>query len=265
MGLIGFTLAWLVLLAVGQIWAALIVAAILTALSSLLAIWLAFGAASFPRRAALAVLPGVLLSLPILTSSYGLDRGVLIVSLTLVSLAPLISSPSFALRSLGYRLVRLHCPQASREIRIDDRPIQFSLRQLFGLTAAVAICAFFARLIGQQPIDGVHTLEQIGGVHHFDGLVIVGNLAVLASSAAGVAWIALGQRNPARLLLVSATAGAIASLLLGVPYPSLVTATWMALSALLTAGILLMFRRLGYRLLRVRVDFEPRGDDRLSV
>lgn len=191
-----------------------------------LAIWLAVGDAPFVSRIILAFSPGLFFGIPALATWNW--RGIAIYFI-LVLVVPLASLPTFVLKWLGYRLSQLADPRAGRELKLDERPIQFSLRHLFILTAAVAVCTAAAKLISQ----------------------------LLQQSAAAASWATLGIPHPTpRLLTVSAVSGA-ACLLLLAPFDFgfndvMLFSTWVAANAFMTGGFLLFFRRMGYRLLRVR-------------
>ncbi len=214
----------------------------LTGAGYFLAIWLAVGDAPVVSRIMLAVSPGLFFGIPALATWNW--HGIAIYFF-LVLVVPLGSLPTFIMKWLGYRLTQLADPRVGRERRLDERPIQFSLRHLFILTAAVAVCAAAAKLISQ-------VLQQRAA-----GPAIVAGFLLAAISAAAAAWAALGSPHPTpRLLTVSAVSGAACSLMLA-PFDFgfndvMLFSTLAAANTFMTGGLLLLFRRMGYRLLRVR-------------
>jgi hypothetical protein len=206
----------------------------------LLAIWLAIGNSPFAARLLLAMVPGT--GLGLLTLSEG---GGAIAFAELALIVPLASVPSFFLRSLGYRMTRFQAKSAARDVSSCARPVQFTLRQLFGLTAVVAIYAFLARLItGKNELD-------------VDGVEVMALFAVLSLSAAAAAWAALAVTRPAiRLISVGTVTGAIAIVLAmvfgrGDPLWRMTIATWPPIHTLMVGAELILFREIGYRLVRL--------------
>jgi hypothetical protein len=89
-------------------WMLVVIAAYITGMLSLLSIWLALGCGSFARRLALALLPGLLIGLPIFAADGSplLARWLGYGGLALV--LPAVAMPCVILRSLGFHLVPLH-------------------------------------------------------------------------------------------------------------------------------------------------------------
>jgi hypothetical protein len=214
----------------------------------LLAIWLAVGKSAIWLRLALATLPGIAWGLAFRNSN-GLDSAIAAI------LVPLASLPSFGIRSLGYRLVRIRARAAREEKPIAPGPIQFSLRQLFGLTAAVAVYAFVGRLAAKT-----------------EGPFMVAFFVLLSLSGACAARAALGWRHALRRLFVIAViSGAIPFLVLTLSdddsWPHLkwllvrIFTGWAAFHLLVVGAALTLFREVGYRLIRLpaRREWEAEG------
>jgi hypothetical protein len=207
-----------------------------SSMASLLAIWMALGNSPFAARLLLAMLPGAALGLLTLREELS--------NLLLALVVPLASLPSFGFRSLGYALVRFQAKSAAREAPKDARRLQFTLRHLFGLTAVAAIYAFVARILG--------------GEREVYGAAVVVLVVVLSLSAGAAAWAVLGPGKPGvRLVSVVAMTGVIASGLaaafgFGPPDPEWIQpfGIWGALHALIVGMELLLFREIGYRLVR---------------
>lgn len=221
------------------------------ALPGLLAVWLVFGGGPIGVRIMLATLPCIAMALLLLASANASIAEKLFGAAMLALLIPLLSAPSIALRALGYRLVQTRSSRAMREVRIDTGPLQFSLRYLMGLTAAIAVYAFLVKKIGG---------ERLG-----DGLMVLNSLGVIGVSAAGGAWAAWGQASPvARVVLVCIGGGIVTSAAFA-PFISdvqvaLTTATFGAMTSFVMSGALLLYRGLGYRLLRVQTKGNMEGD-----
>jgi Ca2+/H+ antiporter len=159
------------------------------------------------------------------------------------SLVSLSALPGFAFQSLGFRLVRFANPAAEADDQSESRPVQFSLRQIFVLTLVIAIIvALTANLF-------VDESEKLAAAR------LVGLLALLGLSAASVAITALAVRFPfRRSVMVAVGYGAITFLLVA-PFVnsislSLGVSGWSTMNALFSGGALLLYRRLGFRIVR---------------
>ena len=229
-------------------WAEIACFAYFSSMACLLAVWLAIGNSPLVARLLLSMQPGMLLGLAF--SRFG------VAEFTLTALlVPLASLPSFGVRSLGYRLVRFHAKSAAHEAPTSAGPLQFTLRHLFGLTAAVAVYAFIGRMLGGRNEGDDY------------GAAVVVLFVVLSLSAAAAAWAALAPRKPGlRLFSVAAMTGVIALVLAMIfgpldPEWILPFGIWGALHALMVGTELLLFREIGYRLVRT-----PRAENaRLEV
>ena len=247
LGLSMFVLGPLLTVFIGIVpWGKPICFAYFSSMTCLLALWLAIGNSPFSAQLSIAILPGTALGLLTLRHD-----SVALFPL-LASIVPLLALPSSGLRSLGYQLVRIRAKSAS-EMPLNERPIQFSLRHLFGLSAAVAIYAF----VGSKLLADNDTLNEVAVA----ALVLFGVLSVSASAAA---WAALSLTKPGiRLLLAAAVTGGVAMVLatayVGESEQILQAGGWLALHTLMVGGELLLFREVGYRLVRVRVPQIGRG------
>jgi hypothetical protein len=179
-------------------WTAFICLAYFSSMACLPAIWLAIGNSPVAARVSLAVLPGTALGLLTFREEF-------VVFFALLALiVPLVSLPSFGLRSFGYRLVRFPAKSAARDVPHHATPLQFTLRQLFGLTATVAVYAFAGRLIADNFIAD-------NNEHIVDSAAVMVLIVVLSASAAAAAWAALGLSKPViRLFSVATITGAVA-------------------------------------------------------
>ncbi len=142
--------------------------ALMTAEGSLVAIWVGFGSRPLPVRLALAV-PGCG---DRVSSGAGLPNGngALALGLGLILVA-FASVPSLAARAAGWRVIRFPNVTDSTIWQPGDNPTQFTLRQMFSWTLAVAMVAGLCRLIirpqdlrsgkGRQPHRGLGTLHRL--------------------------------------------------------------------------------------------------------
>ncbi len=211
-----------------------------------LAIWLAIGKSPLWLRLPAAMLPGTAVGVVVFGLGYSempeRERMIEIAVFTL--LVPAASLPSFGLRSLGYRLV-LPWNEREGEPTGDAKPLQFSLRQLFALTAAVALYAFFAKLLAGNDarFSDEAASEMLLFVH-------------LSLSASGATWAALGRaRAVARLLLIAVISGSL-MLVLALSFgaresEALFGVVWLTLHPLVIGAALWLFREIGYRLVRM--------------
>jgi hypothetical protein len=212
-----------------------------SSMALLLAIWLAIGNSPFAARLLLAMVPGMGLGLIALSEG----RRAAALAELIVLIVPLASVPSFFLRSLGYRLTRFQAKSAARDASSCAQPLQFTLRQLFGLTAVVAIYAFLARMLTAKNERDV------------DGVEVMALFAVLSLSAAAASWAALAVTRPGiRLISVGSVTGAIAIVLAmvfgrGDPLWRMTIATWPPIHTLMVGAELILFREIGYRLVRL--------------
>jgi hypothetical protein len=218
--------------------------AFMSAEGSLVAIWIAFGTRPLPVRLALAV-PGVaIVFLPTLT----LPNAALAFGMGLILVA-IGSVPSLAARATGWQVIRFSTATGAENWQPGEMPMQFTLRQMFSWTLAVAMVASLPRLlIGREdfrPGSGVAFL--IGAA-----VCIAWGLVALAA-----VWATLGSRHPCRrLLAVVVITGLVALLFLWLVGENdqflRMVAGWATLDALLTGFGLLLFRPAGFRLVRYR-------------
>jgi hypothetical protein len=229
----------LVILARGSDWGMAICSAYFSGMGYLLAIWLAIGNSAIWLRLPLATLPGIAWGLTF--RNHSMDIAVAAI------LVPLASLPILAIRSLGYRLIRVRARSAREEKPIEPGPLQFSLRELFGLTAAVAIYAFVGKLAADSKRGGAFSIAL---------------LVWLSLSGAGSAWAALGWRYPLRRLFVIAVISGIIPFLVMAfsedgSWPHLkwmfvrLFSGWAALHPLVIGAALALFREVGYRFIRL--------------
>ena len=218
--------------------------ALMTAGGSLVAVWVAFGSRPLPVRLALAI-PGVaianiaIIALP--NGVIGFRFGVILVVIAVL--------PSMAARAAGWRIIRFTTASDSAKWQASEKPFQFSLRQMFSWMLAVAMVAGLMRLL-IQPED----LRQGTGLTVNAAYDLAWGIVALA----GV-WAALGRRHPVRRsLAVVAMSPIVILLILGIlganirAVGTLTMTIWATLDALLTVCGLLLFRPVGFRLVRYR-------------
>jgi hypothetical protein len=216
--------------------------AFMSATGSLLAVWIAFGRRALPVRLALAV-PGVaIVVFPFLT----LPNGILALASGLIAVVGL-SLPSLGARAAGWRLVQFPATTDAENWQADDNPMQFTLRQMFSWTLAVAMVAGLMRMVIRpdefQPGMGARFIADAA-------ICIACGFVALAA-----AWATLGRRSPVRRLLAIAALSGLASYLILRTFSAdsefvLTIAGWAALDALLTGFGLHLFRAVGFRLVR---------------
>jgi hypothetical protein len=217
--------------------------AFMSAEASLVAVWIAFGNRPFPVRLALAV-PGVaIVFFPVFrwpNGALALGGGIIAV---VVGAVPLLAA-----RAGGWRLMRFSTVADAENWRPADNPMQFTLRQMFSWTLAVAMIAGLMRLVF-RPED---FRSGMGASLLMDAAVCI----ACGFVALAAVWATLGRRYPLRRLLsVVVIAGLVALLILGMfsvndQTAVIITVGWAALDALLTGLGLLLFRPVGFRLVR---------------
>ncbi len=217
--------------------------AFMSAEGSLVAIGIAFGSRPLPVRLALAV-PGVaVVFIPGLT----LPNGVLAFGMGLI-LVVIGSLPSLAARATGWQVVRFSTMTDGANWQPGEMPMQFTLRQMFSWTLAVAMVAGLLRLL-IRPED----FRPGMGADLLIGAAVCIAWGVVALAAV---WATLGRRHPCRRLLgVVVITGLVALLLLWLfganDQVRRMVAGWATLNALLTGFGLLLFRPVGFRLVRL--------------
>ncbi len=232
------------------------VMAFMSAEGSLVAIWIAFGSRPLPVRLALAV-PGVaIVFIPVFTVRDGaLAFGIGLIAVVFVSI------PSLAARAAGWRVIRSTTANDIAMGQPGENPTQFSLRQMFSWTLAVAMVAGLMRLLIRP--------EDLGPG---SGADLVTSAALCVGSglvALAATWAALGRRHPVRrsLAVVAITAIVaflILSMLNAVGEVVPISIGWATLNALLTACGLLLFRPVGFRLIRNGCSFASASEIRRS-
>jgi hypothetical protein len=159
------------------------------------------------------------------------------------SIGLIAALPCFAMWLLGFRLVKFSSAAAEAEYVARMTRLQFSLRRVFVLTAAVAIAAFLMRGLFSQESGPVF------------GAQVLGALTVISLSAPAAAITALGPRNPVRRSFGVAGLFGILALVFLELFPNLAVqpleiSAWATLNLLFSAGALLLYRRIGFRLVR---------------
>ena len=238
--------------------------AFVTAEGSLVAIWIAFGRRPLPIRLTFAI-PGVaVVFLPYFIMSDGAApfpfgiRSVLrdsaiaggaIAFVFDILLVVGVSVPLLTARIAGWRLIQFVTDADAINARSGRSPTQFTLRQMFGWTLAAAMVAGLARLVVRPDY------------YRFDAVTILlveaRSCLVCSAVALSVMWAALGRGRPSRrLLIVAAGTGLLTFLgLTLLKYGVLAIfeiVSSAVLDALMTYCGLLLFRRIGYRLIRSR-------------
>jgi hypothetical protein len=128
-----------------------------------------------------------------------------------------------------------------------DSPMQFTLRQMFSWTIAVAMVAGLFRLVF-RPSD---FRPGMGTILLADGAMCLG-CGVVALAAT---WATLGRRHPGRRLLAVVMLSGVAAMVILWLFSApddvvLIVTGWAALASLLTSVGLLLFRRAGFRMVR---------------
>jgi hypothetical protein len=236
--------------------------AFVTAEGSLVAIWIAFGSRPLPIRLTFAI-PGVaVVVLPYSVMSYGAAQfpfGIGLASLGSKISGPAIafvfdillvvgvSIPLLAARILGWRLLQFPTESDAINAQSGQNPTQFTLRQMFGWTLAAAMVAGLARLVVRDDYFRFGVVTVL--------LVEARNCVACSAVALSAMWAALGRGRPSRrLLIVVASTGLITftglSLLKVGVLGIFEIVSSAVLDALMTYCGLLLFRRIGYRLVR---------------
>jgi cation transport ATPase len=143
--------------------------------------------------------------------------------------------------------VRFATETDAAEWQPKQNPAQFTLRQMFGWTLAVAMIAWLARFVARSDDFRPGTLRDL--------LMIVAVCLAGGAIAYGAVWAALGRGSPPlRLLVVAAVAGLSAHLVFSLfnahSREGFLFISWPVLDVLLTGCALLLFRGIGFRLVR---------------
>ncbi len=180
---------------------------------------------------------------------------------------PMMALPSLAMRAAGLRITRVMATPLDNGHR---GPVQYSLRQVFELTAVVALAALAVRVCYQAsaaPPD-----EE--GWSRLEAMIIRLNMTLLgiaAISAPCTAWLTLSSATPIRrrvalflLLVAVADVAALGAMLMfltnersgPVEFDQLIEiavrgALFIAACLTATSTALLLFRRRRYRLIRI--------------
>jgi hypothetical protein len=221
-------------------------AAFMTAEGGLVGIWIGFARRPLPVRLALAV-PGVaVVCSPFLTLPSGGGAVALGGALIVVVVG---SVPLLTARAAGFEVIRFSTGTDRAGCEPGESPMQFTLRQMFSWTLAVAMVAGLFRLVF-RPDD---FRPGMGATFLMDGALCIG-CGVVAFAAT---WATLGRRHSGRRLLAVVMLTGLAALailwLFSAPDEVVLVVTgWAALASLLTCFGLLLFRRVGFRLVRNR-------------
>lgn len=216
----------------------------LTAEFCAIAVWLGLGSQNAAFRFGVVIIPdlGVVLLVFILDRFNWFSGDHALGVFMLYLFTPFMAGLCLVARSLGFRIVRIRSSAEDRWLREGRGPIQISLKQMFALTAVVACLAFLARSASRD-----------NAAEFFGGFAAV--LACLNLIAAGAGWAALGESEPIlRLVLLAVVAGGsilIVPTLLPDFYSEIEKFIWISLCELLTGVILLLYRILGFRIIRV--------------
>lgn len=210
-----------------------------TASMSLLAVWLGLGAARVYLRL---LVVGAATALLTFMADEGDFRGWQFAEVSLVVVAAAIPFGLLYICGFGLVNVRAGCNAGGADGRLLRG--QISLRQLFGWTIAAAMVASVARLERNEPLDWLQ-------------LAITSVVFATAAIGAGSATLMPVRKNTLKLCLAilgGCTLGlaALLSLLMGFsggPESFLLGLALIEHVALLS-GVLLLFRRLGFRLQR---------------
>ncbi len=201
---------------------------------SLVAIWIAFGNQPLPVRMFFAV-PGMVVTSLLPHSAFSPDVPIGIVLVVVASL------PSLTFRIIGWRLTRLTVGPDSADPPTAENPAQFSLRQMFGWTLAVAMVAGLVRIF-LRPEDlspqTIVTLREICAICLFFGTL-----------ASATVWAVFNPHRPLMRLLAVVT---VTGLPLWIWPFGAMRVSVVALDVCFTGCALLLFRTVGIRLVRLK-------------
>ncbi len=211
----------------------------------LLAIWLGFGSFPLPLRLVLTVPGTLIIFFPFYVHDMNLNRDWrYLAAFNLVVLTMAI--PALLVRTAGWRLVRFDWPSQAENWRPEGRPMQFTLRQMFTWTLAVAMVCGWLRLMP----------EDFWGE---PGAILISALVffLLGAAAYATVWAALGKSLPAvRLLIVSAATAFVVLVPCVIFQVPLEVSTCFVMGAGLgvwtLGGALCLLRMIGWRLVRPR-------------
>jgi hypothetical protein len=212
---------------------------------SLLAGWLAFGNYPVPMRL-LAVVPGsAIVFFPFFLRDAPFREGGMLAfaACNLVVLG--VAILPLLMRILGVRVVRIQTADESTTPLVDGNPLQFTLRQMFSWTLAVAMVAALARFVfsrEERPPPAQAIIE------------VLAFCSTASATVCGGLWAALGRGKPAlRIPIVGVACGGV-TLMIGLAFHAPFKDMWgttaiAALEASLTGCALLLWRAAGYRLI----------------
>jgi len=217
---------------------------LVTAQVALAAIWLVYAWPPLPVRMLTALAPVVMVA-PLFWGRFSLREAQdSIVGLSWFTLA--LALPCGLARALGCEVKQFRTPAAQAEWRVVRRPRQFTLRQMFAWTSAVAL------------LGGLGRLTTVEGPTYPAEWIILALIALVGGGfAQATVWSALGERDPwfrlsgfaalafglGFIIIVAMTRGSPAVALMTLVFPAMVYAT---------GGVLMIFRASGFRYVRVR-------------
>jgi hypothetical protein len=247
--------------------------AFVTAEGSFVAIWIAFGSRSLPIRLIFAIPAVAVVFLPKfhmwdVAAQFPFGIGLVFLRDSAITsgaiafvfdvlLVVSVSVPLLTARVAGWRLIQIPTEADAINAQSAQNFNQFTLRQMFGWTLAVAMVAGLARLVARPDYFRSGVAADL----------LVGAVVCLTCGAVAFAamWAALGRGDPPRrLLTVAADVGLVLSLGLlllnaGVLFIFEIVSC-SVLESLMTGCGLLLFRSIGLRLVRSRRTLSRSGN-----
>jgi len=208
---------------------------LVTAQVAFAAIWLVYAWPPLPVRLVTALVPVIMVA-ALFWDDFSLrDMQNSVVGLCWFTLA--LALPCGLARAIGCEVKQFRTPAAQAEWQTVRRPRQFTLRQMFAWTSAVAL------------LGGLGRLTTVDGPTHLAEWLILAIIALVGGGFAQAAvWSALGERDPwfrlsgfaalafglGFIIIVAMTRGSPAVALMTLVFPAMVYAT---------GGVLMIFPR----------------------
>jgi hypothetical protein len=216
----------------------------------LLACWLAFG--NYPlliRLASIVPLSGLVFFPFFVEDGPAHEQFVAFAGCNLIVFS--VAVLPLLMRVFGVRLVRLGPANEITPSPSDQKPLQFTLRQMFGWTLSVAIVAAVVRFV--IPRDFHLEASELISV----AMALLATFGIGGAAVCGTVWAALGFGRPVGRLLIVGGACFVISLMTFAAFhardkEALLTSVAAGLGALLTGCVLLLWRAAGFRLIRAR-------------
>jgi len=212
--------------------------------TNLVAVWLGLGNMALPLRLLIGIPAAGIVFLPWMID----DAPPLAFGFSYLAVL-VVAGPLLLMRIFGGRLVQFRQQRIATNESLEDRPFQFTLRQMFSWTLSVAMVAALIRLVF-NPVS-----KDLGGNSVVEILLPLASCLAIGIAACATVWAALSKGSP--LVRLPLVIGAAAFIALSIcvafdarPVAIVGTSSVAATTPLFTGVALLMLRSIGFRLVR---------------